>query len=284
MKKLATWGELFLESIRDFGISAIESLPGIIFSILILLLGWLAAKVISLVFVRILSTFRFDTLAAKINADDLIKKANIEMTPSQLVGKFIYWLLILMVITTTADALGWNAVSSEISNLMHFLPRLMVAIVFFIVGTFVATFIRDVIRGATSSIGISTGKLISNVVFYLFLIVVVLTSLKQTGIDTSIITSNLLLILGAVLAAAAISYGLASKDVLSNILASFFSRKTFGIGQTIKINGTIGTIIDMNNISVTVQDDEGNKIIIPTNQLINNQVTIYQKGNRPSAS
>lgn len=284
MEKLTTWGELFLESIRDFGIKIIEYIPELIFAILILLVGWLFAKITSSIFTRILSTFRFDTLASKINADKLISKANISLSPSQLLGKFIYWILILIVITTASDALGWKAVSTEISNLMHFLPKLMISIIFFIVGTYVATFIRDIIKGATSSIGISTGKLISTFIFYLLLVVVILTSLKQAGLDTSIITSNLLLILGAILAAAAISYGLASKDVLSNILASFFSRKTFGIGQTIQVNGTVGTIIDMNNISVTIQDKKGDRIIIPTQQLINNQVTIFKKNNRPNAN
>ncbi|HFC00209.1 MAG TPA: mechanosensitive ion channel, partial [Phaeodactylibacter sp.] len=235
------------------------------------------------IFTRILTAVHFDKLATQVKADDLLKKANISLTPSQLIGKFFYWLAILLVVITLSDTMGWESISKEISNLLRFLPKLLMAIVFFIVGTYIATFIRDIIRGATSSIGISTGKMISSVVFYFLLVMVTLTALNQAGMDTSIITSNLLLILGAVLAAAAISYGVASRDVLSNILASFFSRKTFGIGQVIEVEGARGEIVSMNNISVTIKDQNGNNIVIPTQKLINNNVVIFKSGKPPHA-
>ena len=82
------------------------------------------------------------------------------------------------------------------------------------------------------------------------------------------------MILGAILLAASISYGFASKDVLANILASFFSRKTFGVGQTIEVNGTRGKIVAVNNISVMVENSQGETIVIPSHQLISNQVKI----------
>jgi len=283
MEDIKTWGELFYDSIMDIGVKVIDAIPGVLGAIVMLLLGWLFANIVSKVITRIFTALHFDQLAAKVNADDLLQRANIKLTPSQLIGKFFYWLMILMIIISACDTLGLESVSNEISRLIQFLPKLMISIMFFIVGTYIASFIRDIIRGATSSIGISTGKIISNVVFYLFMMIVTLTALEQAGLDTDIITSNLLLILGTVLLAGAISYGLASRDVLSNILASFFSRKTFGIGQTIEVEGVRGTIVDMNNISVTIEDLKGDKIVIPTQKLINNNVTIVKTNGRPQA-
>ena len=86
--------------------------------------------------------------------------------------------------------------------------------------------------------------------------------------------NNLMLILGAILAAAAISYGFASRDLLSNILAGFFSRHTFSIGQVIEIDGVKGKIIETTNISVTLQTGENEKVVIPSHQLITNKVKI----------
>ena len=274
MKELTSWPELFLNSLQAFGQKLMGAIPGIIGAILILLLGWLLAKLVSRGISRLLRVVKFDTLAEKIKATDYLEKANVSLSPSNLIGKFVYWIILLLVIISASDALGWDAVSREISKLLGYLPNLLIAIVFFVVGTYIATFVRDVISGATSSLGISTGKLISNVVFYLLFIIVTLTALGQAGVDTSIITSNLLMILGTVLAAAAISYGFASKDVLSNILASFFSRKTFGVGQTIEVNGAKGKIVAVNNISVVVENTQGERIVIPSHQLITNQVKI----------
>jgi len=200
--------------------------------------------------------------------------SNVKASPSQLISKFFYWLILLLVITTASDALGWYVVSEQVSNLINFLPKLLLAIVFFAVGTFVATFLRDLIRSTTSSLGIGAGMIISNGVFYFLFIIITLTALEQAGMDTSLITSNLLLIIGAVLTAAAISYGFASREILSNILAAFFSRRTFKEGQTIEVDGVRGKIVEVTNISVTVKSGEKEKTVIPSHQLISRKVKI----------
>ena len=276
MKELTNWTELLYVSLYQFFERAVAIIPTLITAILILFLGWLFAKVVSGIVKRVLKTMKFNTLADKLNLTEYLEKANVQLDPSSLVGKMVYWILILFVWLTTSDALGWTRVSEQLNRLLEFLPDLFVALIFFIVGTYIAGFIRDLIRGATASIGISAGKMISNLVFYFLFMVVSITALEQAGMDTTLITSNLLLIIGTIFIAAAISYGFASRDLLSNILAGFFSRRTFEVGQTIEVNGVRGKIIEMNNIAVTILSSESGqvKIVIPSHELIVSKVKI----------
>lgn len=276
MNEITTWSELFFNSLSAFGHTLMSTVPKIIGAILILLLGWLFAKLVASAVSRLLKAIKFNKLAENVNVRDFLEKANITLSPNVLISRFVYWLLILLVIITASDALGWSAVSDEISKLLGYLPQLLAAIVFFIVGVYIATFVRDVILGATRTLGISAGRVIGSFVFYLLLMLVTLTALQQAGVDTSILTSNLLLIIGSIMAAAAISYGFASRDVLSSILGSFFSRRTFRIGQTIEIDGQRGKIVQMTNISVTIQMNENERLVIPASQLITKQIKILK--------
>lgn len=276
MTEFTTWSELFLNSLQTFTQKFMGAIPGILGAILILLIGWLLAKLVAKGITRLLAIMKFDVFADKMKATEFLERANVEKKPSEVVGAFFYYILLLLVIISASDSLGWEAVSREISKLLSFLPNLMVAIVFFIVGMYIASFMRDLIRGATASLGIGIGKMISTMVFYLLVIIVSLTSLDQAGVDTSIITSNLYMILGAILAAAAVSYGIASKDVLSNILATFFSRKTFTIGQVIEIEGERGRIIGVSTISVVIKNEKGEKVVIPSSELIKKRVKIIE--------
>lgn len=280
MNEITNWTGVFFNSFQSFGQQLLGAIPGILGAIFILLLGWLLAKFISNGVAKLLKVAKFDKLADKIKANDFLKKANVDRSPSEVIGFFIYWTLLLLVIMSASDALGWTAVSLEVSKLLSLLPNVLVAIVFFVIGFYIASFVRDLILGASNSMNIGTGKLISGLVFYLMLILVTLTALNQAGVDTSIITNNLMLILGAVLGAAAISYGFASRDVLSNILAGFYSRRTFGVGQTIEIDGVRGKIVEVRNISITLQTSETEQVIVPTHQLITNRVKIIRGGNR----
>lgn len=276
MNEFSNWSELFLESLQLFGEKFIGAIPGFIGALLILLLGWLFARLVAGAITRLLGLIRFDKLAESIKADQFLQKANVTVAPSQIVGKFVYWILILLIIMTASETLGWNAVSEEISNLLGILPNLLISIVFFVVGTYIASFVRDFIKSTTRSLGISAGRLISSFVFYLLIAIVTLTALEQAGLDTNIITSNLLLIMGAILAAAAISYSIASKDLLANLLAGFFSQRTFHIGQIIEIDGIVGKIVAQNKISVTLEISMDEQVVIPTHQLITSKVRIHK--------
>lgn len=275
MKDITSWTDLMFSSFQSFGQKFVDILPNLVGAIIILILGWLIAKLFSAGIHRLLKLSRFDQFSDKIKFSEFLAKSSVTVTPSKLVSKFIYWILILFVIVTASDTMGWSAVSKEISKLIGYLPNLLISIIIFVTGSYIATFIRNLIKGATGSLGISSGKLISSVVFYLIIIVVTLTALEQLGINTYIISSNLLIISGAILLTAAISYGFASKELLSNILASFFSRKTFSIGKTIEFDGAKGKIIAVNNISVTIENEKGEKFVIPSHLLISNGVKMY---------
>lgn len=273
MESISNWSEVLLESVQSFGQRFMGAMPSILGGLLILLLGWLMAKALSKLTEKLLTSVKFNDLAEKVGAQELLEKANTTMSASALIGRFIYWIIMLLVLITVSETMGWHAVSIEISKLLSYLPTLFAAILFFIIGVYIATFVRNFIRSATSSLGIGAGKALSAVVFYLLVIIVSLTSLDQAGIDTSIITSNLLIIIGSLLAAFAISYGFASRDILSNILASLFSKRTFKIGQVIEVNGIQGEIVEMSSISITLKQGK-DKIVIPTQTLINSNVKI----------
>ena len=265
---------MFLHSFQTFGQKLLSAVSGLLGALFILLLGWLIAKFAAKGVTRLLQLVKFDVAAKKLRADELLQKANIKHSASKLMGLFVYWLLLLLVIISASDALGWMVVSQEVSKLLGLLPNVLVGIILFVVGFRIASFVRDFIHGAATSMNIGTGKVIGAIVFYLLLILITLTALNQAGVDTGIITNNLMLILGAVLAAAAISYGFASKDVLANILAGFYSRRTFHAGQVIEVDGVRGKIVAEGNISVTLESENGEFIVVPAHKLITHKVKI----------
>ncbi len=276
MNEFTTWSQVLVESIERFGQKTADAIPSVVGSVVILTVGWLIAKLISKGLLKLLLLLKLDQLAERVNMSDYLSRANIQITPSRILSKFVYWLIILLVITTAADSLGWDTVSQEISNLLSFLPRLLTAMVIFIIGLYIASFIRDFIAGASLSLGIGVGKMISSVVFYLMFIMLSLTALNQAGIDTSILSNNMLLILGAILIAGAISYGFASKDILANILAGHFSKKQFVKDMELEVEGIRGTVVERSAISITLLQKDGQAVVIPLHRLISNHVTIIK--------
>lgn len=265
----------FVDSLKNMWTAIENVVPSVLGAIMFLLLGWLFARIISAAVVRLLQAVNFDTFAERIKIKEFLSRANVNISASEIIGKFIRGLVILLAFVAACDQLGLTVVSEKLGELIDYLPDLFVAVVIFLIGVYIATFIRDLIRGATASLGMSAGKVVSNLVFYFLFIMVALTALEQAGIDTTVITSNMLIIMGSILAAAAISYGFASRHVLSNILAGYAGRNTFKKGQTIEIDGIKGEIIDITSTSVILETATAGKMVIPNHDLLTQKVKIH---------
>lgn len=274
MEELTNSKDLFLEMFRTFGVKFMSALPSVLGALALFLFGWFVAKLVGSGITKFAEKMKVNTLAEKAEVNGFLETANIKSTPAEILGKIMKWLILLLTGLMVADTLNLNILSQEIGKLIGYLPKLFLALIFFIVGTYIAGFVRDFIRAATTSLGLSTGRILSSFVYYLLLIMVALTALRQGGMDTSIITNNLLLILGTILLAGAISYGFASREVLENILATFYSRKTFQIGQVIEVDGEEGEIVAVSTINVTLKKDNGELVVIPSQMLIKNKVKI----------
>jgi small-conductance mechanosensitive channel len=228
----------------------------------------------------LLRTVKFDLLAERLQLTHFLQQMGVQMSPSAVIGRFIYWIFVLLIIASAAETLNWTIVSELIQKLFAYLPKLATGIGIFIVGSYLASLARDFIRSATASLGISTGRILSSVLYYLLFIMVVLTAMEQASIDTRILSTNLLMIIGAIMLAAAISYGFASRDVLSNILAGFFNRRTFQKGMVIEVDGIQGMIVEMSNVAVTIQVTENERVVIPSHQLLTTKVKIIQQNEK----
>ncbi len=270
--------ETVMENLREVFVNSAEvigsNLPHFITGFILIVIGWILAKLISGGIAKALDRIGINKLGDKLREIELFKSFNYRL--SDIVKKILYYSIFLVFFLSACEVTGLENVSSGIYNLLGYLPKLLVAGIMFLAGTFIANIVKDLVANATSSMNIKGGKFISQAIFYFLVIMVSITSLNQAGIGTEIITNNLTMILGAVLLTFAIGYGLASKDIMASTLASFYSKEKFKVGQTVGVNGIKGQIVDRDSTSVTIASD-GRKVMIPLSKLVATEVEIYDK-------
>lgn len=252
-----------------------DAIPLFLGALLLLIIGWVLAKALSVTLKKVLEKSKVDEMAKKINLGEVTGNA-IEIKPSKILSKILFWVIILIFFVATAERLGLQIVVDQLTALINYVPQLLVSVFIFSIGVYVASFLRDTIKTATSSVGMSSGKLISNIVFYFLLIIISITALDQAGIDTTIISSNLTLIIAAVLLAGAIAYGFAAKGIMANILATFYAKKNFKAGQKIRIKDVEGIITEIDSVSIKIFNGE-HYIVLPSKVLIDEKVVILEE-------
>ncbi|TAI46780.1 mechanosensitive ion channel family protein [Flagellimonas allohymeniacidonis] len=273
METINEWKDLTFNSLITMGRDIASALPKIIGALIVLIIGWLVTKIILFVLGKILKLAKMDTLSDKINEMNLFGKGDFKFDIIKIILGFVKWLLLLVFLIVAADILSWEIISTEIGNLLRYLPRLFSALALMMIGLYVGNFVKTTVKRLFDSLEFSGSNVVSNLLFYIIVIFISITALNQAGIDTTIITNNITMILGAFLLAFALGLGLGSRDVITDMLRSFYTRRTYAVGDKVVIGEYSGTIEAIENNSLTLVTKSG-KYVIPIKDVVSEKVEI----------
>ncbi len=271
---METIGNIASESLTSIIKDIAGAFPGIIGAITVLIIGWIIIKIVTFVLKKILRVAQMGKVSDKINDAKLFgDESKVKIDLIKIIIGFVKGLLWLTFIIVAADVMGLTVISTEIANLLRYLPILLSAVVIFMIGMFAAKLIKKALISVFDSMGVGASKVVSNIVYYIIIIFVLITTLNQAGIDTQIITSNFTLIMGAFLLAFAIAFGLGSRAVVGDLLLTFYARKNYAVGDKIKTKKIEGTIEGIDSIFVTIQTAKG-KLIVPIKEIVESKVEV----------
>jgi hypothetical protein len=253
--------------------SIVEFLPQLLKGIAFLIFGWIFIKITLYIIKKTLGFTNIDSLPEKLNVDEIFGNSSIKIQPTKIIVTSIKWILIFVFIIVASELLGLRMISEQLSNLIAYLPKLISALVIFAVGIYVANMAKKAISSMFSSLELSGGNLVGNIIFYLIAIIVSVTALNQAGVNTDLITNNLSIIFASILAAFTISFGLGSRDIIKRLLFGYYSRKNLQVGNKIKTDSFEGVIKSIDNISVVVSSDN-RTIIIPIKEIVDNKIEV----------
>jgi len=276
METINEWKNLTFDSLAAMGRDVALALPKIVGALIILLVGWLVTKIVLFVLGKVLKLAKMDTLSDKINEMDLFGKGDFKIDFIKVILGFVKWLLLLVFLIVAADILSWEIISTEIGNLLRYLPRLFSALALMMIGLYIGNFIKTTVKKLFDSLEFGGSNLVSNMLFYIIVIFISITALNQAGIDTTIITNNITLILGSFLLAFAIGLGLGSRDIITDLLRSFYTRRTYAVGDKVVIGKNEGTIEAIENNTLTLLTKTG-KFVIPIKEVVSKKVEIKTK-------
>lgn len=274
MKQLPELADVLRNTFQTLIDQFVEFVPRLLGAIVILLIGIGFARLVALIIRRVLDRVGFDKIGNRLNEISIIKQLKTEIKLSEIVAKVLYYFILLVFIKAATEKLGVAAISEMVASLINFIPKLIAAAIMLQVGVLVADAVRSAVLNLCQSFNIASGRLLSMIVFIFFLIVTVISALGQAGINTELLESSFNLIIGGVIFAFAIGYGIASRDVMANILSSFYTKNRYKEGQTIQIDDIKGEIIKIDTMSLTLRT--GDTItVIPLQTLQTRKVEVF---------
>jgi hypothetical protein len=172
----------------------VRVVPKLLLFLLIIVLGWLAAKAVRTIVDKLLERVGFDRVVERGGVGRMLAQSRYDA--SGLLAMLAYYAILLLALQLAFGVWGPNPVSDLIRGIVAWLPRAAVAIVIVVVAAAIANGVRDLVAGALG--GLSYGRLLANVVAAFILGVGVIAALNQIGVATTVTTPILIAVLATI--------------------------------------------------------------------------------------
>src|SRR5437868_6361401 len=202
---ITSWGTAIINAFANALNLVLTFIPKLIGFLVILLVGWIVATVVSKALTFLLRKVGFDRMANRIGLTRFEQRMGITLDAAGVLGKVVYWFLFLIFLVPAVDALGLTTVSAILGTVIAYIPNVFVAILVLFLGTLLASFVADIVRGATASANVGNPNIFANIARYSIMGFAALVALEQLQIAPSLINE----LFGAIVAAAALAFGLA---------------------------------------------------------------------------
>ncbi|WP_119071113.1 mechanosensitive ion channel family protein [Rubrobacter indicoceani] len=205
-------------SLTDGLSSLLGFLPTLIGAVLILIIGFIIAKVLQGLVTRVLDSMGFQGWMEKGGIKQFFDRSQTNQTPLSIIGKLVFWLIFFIAITMAVDTLGITAISDVLAQFIAYIPQIIAAILILVLATLLANFVAGIVRGATGS------NVMGSVAQYGIIVFAAFAALTQLGIAPELIAPTFLILLGGVALAAAIAFGLGAQGTAQRLVEQGYQK------------------------------------------------------------
>lgn len=216
--------DIMLEPIRAFLLQISGFLPKLALALGVLLAGWLLAKFARFAIVKGLRAINFNILTERAGLDDFMKQGGGETDTTSILGLLIYWVVILLALIIGFNSLGLTYITGLLGEVVRFVPKVIVALLILALGSYFARFVGNAVVTYCKNIAIQDAGLLGKVAQYAILTFVVLIALDQVNVGGDIVRQSFLIILGGIVFALALAFGLGGKEAAAELIDHWWPR------------------------------------------------------------
>ncbi|MEV5411897.1 hypothetical protein AB0K60_24045 [Thermopolyspora sp. NPDC052614] len=191
------------QGLQDLWRTLVLFVPRLVVFVIILIIGWIVARVLQKVVDTILERVGFDRMVERSGVGRMLARGRYDA--SSLIARIVYYLILLITLQVAFGVFGPNAISNLLNAVVAWLPLAIVAIIILVIAGAIAGAVKDVITGVLG--GTRYGRWLGIAAAVFIWALGIIAALNQVGIATAVTTPVLIAVLATVGAILAIGVG-----------------------------------------------------------------------------
>jgi hypothetical protein len=216
--------DVVLEPLRALLQQVGAFMPRLVLATVVLLVGWLVAKAFRYSVVKALRALNFHVLTERAGIDGFLQQGGTDQDTTALFGWLAYALVWLAALIVAFNSLGLSQVTALLGQVIWFVPRLLVALLVVVFGSYFARFAGNAVQGWCRGADIPDAALIGRLMQYGVMAFVVLLAVDHLDIGGGLIQRTFLILLAGVVVALALAFGIGGRDRAAAQIERWFPR------------------------------------------------------------
>lgn len=260
MDTMNNWGSALSHAFTQFVDRAGQYLPSIVGAFLLLLIGWIVARVLRSLAVR--AAIVVDRMLARLAPGGTTERAKMPQSSAKVLGSIVFWVVLLFFITAATQVLGLNAFTAWLAGVVNYVPTLFAGTLIIVAGYLLSKLARDLIVATSAIAAPKQREMLARTVQAIILVTALLVGADQIGIKVTFLAIIAAAAGGTIAVSVALALSLGARTYVANLIGGHHLRQAFSVGQTVKMAGFQGRILEFTPVSVVLETDEG-RVTLP---------------------
>lgn len=210
--------DMLVDATREFLHQTAAFLPKLLLGLLVVMIGWLLAKVVRFAVERALRAINFNVLTERAGTDNFLRQAGMQGDTTTLFGLVVFWLVIIAALVIAFNGMGLTYLPDLLGRAVLFAPKLFIAMLIMVFGSYCASVVGNAVQNYCLDARIADAEVLGRLVRYAIMLFVVMIALSQIEVGGDIVQRTFLIILAGLMLAFALAFGLGGKDWAASLL------------------------------------------------------------------
>lgn len=263
------WGATLGQSFGEFGGAVAAFLPRLFGAVLLLVLGWVLARLLRALTVR--GGVALERLVLRLLPLGSARAQSVHAS-AEVLGGVVYWAVILLVVAAASQVLGLEVVGQWLERVVRYLPTLLAGVLIVVAGALVSAMVRDLVV-ATAPVPGSQRQVFGMAAQGTIMASAIVIGADQIGIDVTFLIMLAGIALAALLGGLALAVSLGARPYVSDLIGARQLQQNFEIGQYLHIGSHQGRVLELTATGLLLETPEG-RLYLPARRVLEEAVLV----------
>ncbi|CAA9480495.1 MAG: hypothetical protein AVDCRST_MAG45-132 [uncultured Solirubrobacterales bacterium] len=202
--------------------TVLQAIPTIVVFLLILLVGYVVARVLRTITARLLSRVGLDRTLHNNEYGQYAERVSPGSSPSRLIGTVVFFFVLLGALSVAISYTGNPGLTSLLEGVYGYLPKIVAAILIFVIAAAASAALGGLVQRTMGDT--PTGSIVKTVVPGLIMVIAGFMILDQLEIAPEIVPIAFQALLYGLAGALALAFGLGGRDVASRMINDAYEK------------------------------------------------------------